>query len=290
MSGVGLVSPNTLHAQCPGSIQTITYDTTYGNTVTNPNNLVEESFNYSLPQYPINSNTLMAVVLQSYVTVNATVVAQNTSSSDVPFPFISEFRSDGVNSTPLKDFSDFTGGGNIALIYSDNNIPLPSSGLTVTSTTITDQIQFQITYYFCSPGVLATDILTFTAVKENDQTALLSWTASNEQQGREYYVEVSKDAKDFADSAKLPARDASGDAAYTYNYPLEPDATGTLYFRIRVTDPCPTWCTLILSASWPQAPISCARSVRTPGAPMFPRLSWKSSRRPKITITLHRER
>jgi hypothetical protein len=134
------------------------------------------------------------------------------------------------------NFPNFTGVGHIGFTYASNNIPLPASGLTVTSYTLTEQITYNSTYYYCVPGTLATDILTFTATRENDQTALLNWTTSNELPGRNYVIQVSKDGTNFVDSVTVPAQVASGDAAYTYNFPLDPLATGNLYFRLKAVD------------------------------------------------------
>jgi hypothetical protein len=134
------------------------------------------------------------------------------------------------------NFPNFTGVGHIGFTYASNNIPLPASGLTVTAFTLTDQITYHTTYYYCVPGTLATDILTFTAIRENDQTALLNWTTSNELAGRNYVIQVSKDGTNFVDSVTVPAQVASGDAAYTNNFPLDPSATGNLYFRLKVVD------------------------------------------------------
>ena len=163
----------------------------------------------------------------------------NGSSEVISLPnAIQNFRMlyDSVTSSNAN-FGSFTGTGpNIAFTYSTNNIALPSPNLTLSSLTVTDQITFNITYYYCVPGTLATDILTFTATRENDQTALLNWTTSNEQPGRNYVIQVSKDGTNFVDSVTVPAQGASGDAAYTYNFPLDPSATGNLYFRIKVVD------------------------------------------------------
>jgi hypothetical protein len=135
------------------------------------------------------------------------------------------------------NFPHFTGVGGIGFTYASNNIPLPSSQLTVTSYTLTEQIVYNTTYYYCVPfSTLATDILNFTAVRENSHDALLSWTASNELPGRNYVIQVSKDGTNFVDSATVPAQVVSGDASYTYNFPLDPSATGNIYFRIKIED------------------------------------------------------
>jgi hypothetical protein len=138
--------------------------------------------------------------------------------------------------TGNANFGQFTGSGNVAFTYSDNNVPLPPSGMAITSTTITDQINFSITYYYCDPGTLAEDLLTFTAVRENDQTVLLNWSTANEQDGRKYVVEVSPDGTNYTDTATQNATSTSGDAVYSYTFPTGPAAKGKLYFRLRLED------------------------------------------------------
>ena len=282
VSGAGMLAPVRVSAQCAGTIQSITYDTSYGATVTEANgNAIFESYHYNLPVFPVSSNTLMAVVFKSKITVNASVTVQNTSGSPLTGPMAYMFRAEGLSSTPVNtgaatvstpnvggnlaagasetfnmpgafsnypiitdsltssssNFSSFTGTGSIPITYNENNAPLYSAGLTVTSTTFTDAVNFSITYYYCNPGTLATDILTFTAVKESDATALLSWTASNEQPGRQYIVQVSRNGQIFADSAVVASQGPSGNGVYTYTYPLDPNGSGPLYFRLRIVDP-----------------------------------------------------
>jgi hypothetical protein len=135
--------------------------------------------------------------------------------------------------------SAFLGSGTTPLTYNTGTTVLtnPNNPLMVgTAPTVSDQMIVTVTYYWCNPGTLATDILTFTAVRENDQTALLNWTTSNQEPGRNYVLQVSTDGSNFADSATIPAQGASGDAVYSYTYPLRPNATGNLYFRLRVVD------------------------------------------------------
>jgi hypothetical protein len=282
LSGVALMAPSRVAAQCGGVILSTSYDTTYGGTTSNPTgNPIGGAYTYPLPRFPVSSSTLLAVVVTSTITVSASMTVQNQSPTNpLPAPFAQIFRSDGFNSNyinkgstvvsnpvfggPLNpgqsetlafpdiissqevlydsvtasngNFPNFTGVGHIGFTYASNNIPLPSSGLSVTSYTLTEQINYTTTYYYCVPGTLATDILTFTATRENNQTALLNWTTSNELPGRNYVIQVSKDGTNFADSTTVPAQVASGDAAYTNNFPLDPSATGNLYFRLKVVD------------------------------------------------------
>jgi len=129
----------------------------------------------------------------------------------------------------------FQGTGDNTFTYtSTTNISGPSS---VNSTAdIHDTIVFSITYYYCPATVLASNILTFTATRENDQTVKLDWITTNEQAGRTYSIEVSNDGKSFSDYASQAADPVNMDASYTYNYPVTPGSTGSLYFRLKQVD------------------------------------------------------
>ncbi len=93
-----------------------------------------------------------------------------------------------------------------------------------------------MTYYYCSPGVLANDVLSFTAVKQNAGTVLLGWNTTNEQAGRQYDIQVSNDGSNFADYATVDSDPVANAASYTYPYPVDPTLSGRLYFRLRIVD------------------------------------------------------
>ena len=99
-----------------------------------------------------------------------------------------------------------------------------------------DTVHFKVSYYYCSPGILANDVLSFTAVKQNDGTVLLGWSTTNERAGRQYQVQVSGDGSNFAACTAIDSDPVSGDASYTYSYPVDPAASGRLYFRLRIVD------------------------------------------------------
>jgi hypothetical protein len=110
------------------------------------------------------------------------------------------------------------------------------NGIRINSSTISDKISFSITYYYCNPGTLATDLLSFTAVKQNDQTVQLGWSTTNEQTGRTYEVQVSTDGTDYSVFTSVASNPAFNDASYSYSYPIPPNATGRLYFRLAIVD------------------------------------------------------
>jgi hypothetical protein len=102
------------------------------------------------------------------------------------------------------------------------------------SFTITNDIS--LTYYYCYVGVLAADILSFTAVKDGSQVDL-AWLTANETPGRTYTVQLSYgDGTDFTDLMTIPAIGSSTDAAYSNTYQIKPTDQGQLYFRLKMVD------------------------------------------------------
>ncbi len=93
LSGITCLLPARSFAQCPGTLGSITYDTTYTSSS------ASSSFSYSLPQFPTSSKTLYAAVFKSTVTVNAAVNLLNASGNPIAAPSLQLFRSDGFNST-----------------------------------------------------------------------------------------------------------------------------------------------------------------------------------------------
>jgi len=128
----------------------------------------------------------------------------------------------------------YQGGGNLSVVYTssffvNNNI---STDVTVTPT-LTDNITFSITYNFCNPTILSSNILFFTAEKENSQVVDLKWQTANEQPGRKYYIEVSSSGQDFAIVGSVASDASNSEANYNYDYAIPVTATGRLYFRLR---------------------------------------------------------
>ncbi len=130
----------------------------------------------------------------------------------------------------------FVGNGNIAVTYSSTTQPLISpSNVAINSSTLTDQIHFSWTYYYCNTGTLAADLLSFTAVRQG-QDVQLGWNTTGEQAGRIYNLQVSTDGTTFSDYAAVPSTVINSDASYSYTYPIPSGATGKLYFRLRIAD------------------------------------------------------
>lgn len=134
------------------------------------------------------------------------------------------------NSDP--SLNDFQGSGNIAFHYTTatyiNNVPT----VVVPNPTVSDHFTFAVTYTFCQPTTLSSNIISFTAVRGNDQAVSLSWLVENEEAGRKYNVEVSTDGNKFTAFDTLSSDPASAEATYTDRYILQPSMTGKLFFRI----------------------------------------------------------
>jgi len=129
--------------------------------------------------------------------------------------------------------SDFQGSGDVSFTYTStsfmNFVPLPVN----VSTSSNDDITFSITYTVCNPVLLATDLISFTATRQTDQTILLAWISANEEAGRRYELESSTDGRSFHAFATRQSEVVSGNASYTYSYPIATGAKGKLYFRLK---------------------------------------------------------
>jgi len=130
----------------------------------------------------------------------------------------------------------YQGTGTNTITYSTaffiNNVPI---GVTPTST-ITDKVVFNFTYYICSPAVLSADMVSFTATKQDALHTLLQWSVVNENPGRIYTIQVSPGGSDFVDVATMPSLTQESSADYSYTYSHRPGETGKLYFRIKQTE------------------------------------------------------
>jgi hypothetical protein len=132
--------------------------------------------------------------------------------------------------------TNYVGAGSLSLSYSSNffvnNVPV---GVTANSS-FNDNITFAVTYYYCTPYILAANFMSFTAIRENASTALLKWSTTNEEPGRTYDVEVTQTGSDFSTVGSLPSSATGSDANYSYGYSIPTGATGKLFFRIKQID------------------------------------------------------
>ena len=262
---------------CTGTLQSLTQSTTFystGNAVYTP----------TFTQYsPPAGYVLVAAVLQSYTTVNATLQMTYPASETSPVTFRPSVTSEDeltVNGSDLYNgavdvsditlnnkfppmtmnpgdvttvgptepwskfniisdsittasavLNDFVGTGTASLEY--YNYSSYSSAVTTTFSVL-DTTTLNLTYYYCYTGTLASNILSFTAIRTNDQTIQLQWNVTNEEPGRKYAVERSiGNGASFSTIATQSADPMTTDAAYSYNYIIGSADKGQLFFRIR---------------------------------------------------------
>ncbi len=86
--------------------------------------------------------------------------------------------------------SYFQGTGGTGITYTNYPGATTSGGFPTITPDLTITNNITLTYYYCYVGVLATDILSFTAVKNGNQVDL-AWIATDETPGRTYTVQLS---------------------------------------------------------------------------------------------------
>lgn len=129
----------------------------------------------------------------------------------------------------------FQGTGNVNFTYKSTTSLTAPLGVSSTAS-VSDAITFSVTYYFCNPTTLSSNILTFTATLENNRTVTLNWITTNEQPGRRYEIEVSSNGKDFTTFDSQASDPVNTDASYSYQYAIGSGVTGKLYFRLKQID------------------------------------------------------
>jgi hypothetical protein len=217
----------------------------YQNTSTNP-----QDFFPSLSRTDnVKVNGSTAVNRNNEFDYNETFLSPQGSPGDnITYGPANTFDNSTLFTTTISNAGTLTGtyqgAGNLSLTYTStffatNFIP---TGVTVTPT-LSDNITFSITYNFCNPTSLSSNILTFTAEKENNKTIVLKWSTANEQAGRKYYIEASLGGQDFAIAGSVPSNASSNEANYTYDYAIPAAAMGKIYFRLRQveTNGTATW-------------------------------------------------
>lgn len=137
---------------------------------------------------------------------------------------------DSITTTD-PDLNQFIGTGAVSLNY-NSTTSLTSALAVVPTPMVSDHITFSVTYYYCDPTVLSSNILTFTAVRDNTNTVALNWITTNEEAGRRYEIELSHDGKQFGTLGSQSSDAVNTDASYQYNYTIAQSDAGKLYFRL----------------------------------------------------------
>ena len=92
----------------------------------------------------------------------------------------------------------------------------------------------ELTYYWCPMSLLASGLQHFSAYKK-DNNIILKWDAQNAAEIDQFDIEYSIDGITFTSVAKIAANHSAAASTYNYNYALNGNSSGYVYFRIKQT-------------------------------------------------------
>ncbi|MES1224188.1 MAG: choice-of-anchor E domain-containing protein, partial [Bacteroidota bacterium] len=130
----------------------------------------------------------------------------------------------------------YIGLGTVNFVYAINGGMITLDGganyKSSVSTTIGGSID--LTYYYCPLSVLASGLQNFTASKK-DNNIVLKWDAQNAAEVNQFDIEYSTNGQDFVAIGKVTVNHSALATTYNYNYTLNNDNSGYVYFRIKQT-------------------------------------------------------
>jgi hypothetical protein len=98
------------------------------------------------------------------------------------------------------------------------------------------RMQTRMVYYWCPTIILAANIKSFAAVKDNNRVNL-SWMIENEEANNNYELQMSQNGRQFRPIGKFKSKDApEASSAYQYQYLPEQAINGKMYFRLKQTN------------------------------------------------------
>ena len=92
----------------------------------------------------------------------------------------------------------------------------------------------ELTYNWCPAALLANGLQHFSAYKK-DNTIFLKWDAQNAAEIDQFDIEYSMDGIAFTSVANVAANHSAAASTYNYNYALNGNSSGYVYFRIKQT-------------------------------------------------------
>jgi hypothetical protein len=130
----------------------------------------------------------------------------------------------------------YLGAGTVDFTYTINGGMIALSGGTNYNSGISTTIggTLGLTYFFCPLSLLSANLQNFSAYKSNDNI-VLKWDAQNAETINQFTIEYSTNGKDFTDLATVPVNQSSPSGSYNYNYAVNSNDKGYIYFRIKQT-------------------------------------------------------
>jgi murein DD-endopeptidase MepM/ murein hydrolase activator NlpD len=146
---------------------------------------------------------------------------------------------DNVSSfSNVANVADFLGIGNVNLTYEiGGGVTSLAGGINFNSSVRTRTWgAFKLTYYWCPAILLAANIKSFSAIR-NESRINLSWLVENEETKNTYELQMSRNGRQFQAISKFNAAQAAEGAA-NYQFELLSDLamSGKVYFRVKQID------------------------------------------------------
>ncbi|MBS1667799.1 MAG: T9SS type A sorting domain-containing protein [Bacteroidetes bacterium] len=179
------------------------------------------------------STALTAPYINSIDTTLGTYLLQPGNSVTVAPSYV--LNGYGEIDSITNNVVNFLGIGKVVFNYEPiTYTSLSGSNTYYFSATVSDSVNFSVTYYYCNSSILANDLISFTANKQNDGKVRLNWSSVGSQTGRIYEVQACTDSSHFVSVGSVAGENNQSDYQYYYNIPT--GASGKIYFRLKAID------------------------------------------------------
>jgi len=208
-----------------------TISVNYGFTLKNVE-AVQRDFSVSVGRYDHYTSASLSAPYTNLIDTNIGDFLLNPGDTVSKSPYTILYRN-SQNDSITSDVVNFLGNSTVAFDYKPITYTnLTGSNVYYYSATANDTIHFSITYYYCSNTILANDLLSFSAKKENTETIKLSWSTNNFFSDRNYEIQASIDSSQFSSVASIPEDITK--KTYQYDYKIAPGKKGKIFFRLKI--------------------------------------------------------
>ena len=135
-----------------------------------------------------------------------------------------------------NNVASFLGNNYVAFDYNTaTSTNLYGSSQYAFSASVNDTVRFSVTYYYCEETVLANNLVSFSADKENNAVVKLSWSTTGLQQGVGYQIQAGSNNTELFSIDSVAG--INGTDLYSYDYKIANNASGKIYFRLKIVNP-----------------------------------------------------
>ncbi len=208
----------------------------YGFTLKNAD-LMPSSYTILVGRYDQFTSPAMGVSFNNTIerTIGIFTLQPAASVTSPPFAFLQNYaNTDSITGA----VAPFTGTGTLSFVYAPityTDVHANNNASYSYSASAGDSIHFSISYQFCNVGLLASSLIGFAALPEDPSTVKLSWTMANEEAGRIYEVQQSRDGAQFTAAGSLSSiGGGTGNEDYSYDWKAQGDPSGKWYFSLKI--------------------------------------------------------